>query len=178
MAMAALSSRLIVSPETAIDTPALVVSEEVLHRNIASMAAFAKSIGVNLRPHIKTHKCVQIARLQVAAGAIGVTCAKVGEAEVMVNEAGVQDVLLAYPIVGDSKYDRLLPLMERARIVVAVDSLDAARLISANMSRHERTMDVVLEVNTGQNRSGVRVGERWRWRWKSHASPISTWPGS
>ena len=159
MTMAAVSSHLIVSPETAIDTPALVVSEEILHRNITTMAAFAKSVGVNLRPHIKTHKCVQIARLQIAAGAIGVTCAKVGEAEVMVNEAGVEDVLLAYPIVGDAKYDRLVPLMERARIVVAIESLAAARLLSANMNRHERTIDVMLEVNSGHDRTGVRVGE-------------------
>lgn len=159
MAMAAVESHLILSPATAIDTPSLVVSEEILHRNIATMAAFARSVGVGLRPHIKTHKCVQIARLQMAAGATGVTCAKVGEAEVMVNEAGVQDVLLAYPIIGDAKYDRLVPLLERARIVVAVDSLEGARLLSANMARHEREIDVMLEVNTGQDRSGVRVGD-------------------
>ncbi|HYI25375.1 MAG TPA: alanine racemase [Thermomicrobiales bacterium] len=159
MAIAAPSSHLIVSPETSIDTPTLVVSEEILQRNIATMAAFAKSVGVNLRPHIKTHKCIQIARLQIAAGAVGVTCAKVGEAEVMVNEAGVQDVLLAYPIVGDSKFDRLVPLLNKARIVVAVDSATAAHHISANMARHEQRLDVMLEVNSGQNRSGVPVGE-------------------
>jgi D-serine deaminase-like pyridoxal phosphate-dependent protein len=159
MATLAPSSHDIVAPTTSIDTPALVVSEEILHRNIAGMAAFAKSVGVNLRPHIKTHKCVQIARLQLAAGAIGMTCAKVGEAEVMVNQAGVEDVLLAYPIVGDSKFDRLVPLMEKSRIVVAVDSLDAANQLSANMNRHERRIEVAIEVNTGHNRTGVLAGD-------------------
>jgi D-serine deaminase-like pyridoxal phosphate-dependent protein len=159
MATLAPATQEIVAPTTSIDTPALVVSEEILHRNIAGMASFAKSVGVNLRPHIKTHKSVQIARLQLAAGAIGVTCAKVGEAEVLVNQAGVQDVLLAYPIVGDSKFDRLVPLMEKARIVVAIDSLDAANQLSANMNRHERRIEVAIEVNTGHNRTGVLAGD-------------------
>ncbi len=159
MAMTVETSDLIVSPSVEIDTPALVVSEEILHRNIASMAAFAQSVGVNLRPHIKTHKTVQIARLQVAAGAIGVACAKVGEAEVMVEQAGIQDVLLAYPTIGEPKVRRLLPLMEKARIVVAVDSLDAATMMSSAFSRHDRKLDVMLEVNTGQNRSGVLMGD-------------------
>jgi D-serine deaminase-like pyridoxal phosphate-dependent protein len=159
MTMAATTSELIVSPTVEIDTPALVVSEEILHRNIASMAAFGRSVGVNLRPHIKTHKTVQIARLQVAAGAIGVTCAKVGEAEVMVEQAGIQDVLLAYPTIGEPKVRRLLPLMEKARIVVAVDSLEAATMMSSAFSRHDRHLDVMLEINTGQNRSGVLVGD-------------------
>ncbi len=158
MATAAPASDLIVSPGTEVDTPALVVSEEILHRNIAGMAAFGASVGVSLRPHIKTHKTVQIARLQVAAGAIGVTCAKVGEAEVMVDEAGIEDVLLAYPTIGEAKYRRLAALMERARIVVATDSLEAARMMSAAMTRYDRRLDVMLEVNTGQHRSGVMVG--------------------
>jgi D-serine deaminase-like pyridoxal phosphate-dependent protein len=159
MTMTAATSDLIVSPGVEIDTPALVVSEEILHRNIASMAAFARSVGVNMRPHIKTHKTIQIARLQVAAGAIGVACAKVGEAEVMVEQAGIQDVLLAYPTIGEPKVRRLLPLMEKARIVVAVDSLDAATMMSSAFSRHDRKLDVMLEINTGQNRSGVLVGD-------------------
>ncbi len=159
MAIAAPHSDLIVSPETGIDTPALVVSEAILHRNIAGMAAFGASVGVSLRPHIKTHKTVQIARLQVAAGAIGITCAKVGEAEVMVSEAGIEDVLLAYPTIGEAKFRRLVALMERARIVVAADSLEAARMMSAAMTRYDRRLDVMLEVNTGQHRSGVMVGD-------------------
>jgi len=153
------TSELILSPVVEVDTPALIVSEEILHRNIAGMASFANSVGVNLRPHIKTHKTPQIARLQIAAGAVGVTCAKVGEAEVMVNEAGVQDVLLAYPIIGEPKYRRIVALMEKARIAIALDSREAATMLNEAMARHDRTIDVYVEVNTGQNRSGVMAGD-------------------
>jgi D-serine deaminase-like pyridoxal phosphate-dependent protein len=153
------ASNLILSRETDIDTPALVVSEEIMQRNISEMAAFARSVGVGLRPHIKTHKTPQIARLQLAAGAFGVTCAKVGEAEVMVNEAGVEDVLLAYPTIGDHKIERLVALQDKARVTVAVDSLEAAQSISHSLERLGRDLDVFIEVNTGQNRSGVRVGD-------------------
>ena len=142
-----------------VDTPQLIVSEEILHLNIAEMAAFAKSINVQIRPHIKTHKSVEIARLQIAAGAVGITCAKVGEAEVMVNEAGIDDVLLAYPIVGAKKYERIVTLMEKARIAVAVDSATAIDTIARAMIRHERVIDIYLEINTGQNRSGVMWGD-------------------
>lgn len=153
-----MSERILRNPET-VDTPQLVVSEEILQRNIAEMASFARSINVKLRPHIKTHKSVEIARLQIAAGAIGVSCAKVGEAEVMVNEAGIDDILLAYPIIGAMKYERLVPLMEKARIAVAVDSIEAIEAISRAMTKHERKIDIYLEINTGQNRSGVMWGE-------------------
>lgn len=152
------SERILRNPET-VDTPQLVVSEEILQRNIAEMASFARSINVKLRPHIKTHKSVEIARLQIAAGAIGVSCAKVGEAEVMVNEAGIDDILLAYPIIGAMKYERLVPLMEKTRIAVAVDSIEAIEAISRAMTKHERKIDIYLEINTGQNRSGVMWGE-------------------
>lgn len=152
------SERLLLDTSS-IDTPQLIVSEEILQRNIAEMASFARSIKVQLRPHIKTHKSLEIARLQIAAGAIGITCAKVGEAEVMVNQGGIDDVLLAYPIVGALKYDRIVALMEKARIAVAVDSTEAIKTIAQAMTRHERCIDIYLEVNTGQNRSGVMWGE-------------------
>lgn len=153
------SARTILAADAHIETPALVVSEEILHNNISRMASFARSVGVQLRPHIKTHKTPQVTRLQLAAGASGITCAKVGEAEVMVRDAGVQDVLIAYPTVGESKYERLVELMKRARIIQAVDSLAAAHLISRTMTKFDVHMDVAVEVNTGQNRSGVQYGQ-------------------
>ncbi|MGC4190943.1 MAG: alanine racemase [Thermomicrobiales bacterium] len=159
MVAPALESALILDPATDIDTPTLIVDETIMHRNIAEMAAFAKSAGVALRPHIKTHKTPQIARLQLAAGAAGITCAKVGEAAVMIEQAGVQDVLLAYPTIGDHKFRRIVELLERARIIVAVDSMDAAKAISRAMSRYDRVLEISIEVNTGQNRSGVRAGD-------------------
>ena len=158
MVSTAQQSELILSPDVDVDTPLLIVSEEILHRNIAEMASFAKSVGVGLRPHIKTHKTPQIARLQIAAGAVGIACAKVGEAEIMINEAGVEDVLLAYPTIGETKYQRIVSLMERARVIVAIDSIEAAKSLSSSMARHDRTIDVYVEINTGQNRSGVMAG--------------------
>ena len=152
------SERLLLDTSS-IDTPQLIVSEEILQRNIAEMASFARSINVKLRPHIKTHKSLEIARLQMAAGAVGISCAKVGEAEVMVNDGNIDDILLAYPIVGALKYERLVPLMEKARIAVAVDSSAAIDEIARAMMKHERTIDIYLEVNTGQNRSGVMWGD-------------------
>lgn len=157
--MVASASQRILNVTPDIDTPQLIVSEEIMQRNIAEMAAYAKSIKVQLRPHIKTHKCVEIARLQLAAGAIGLTCAKVGEAEVMVNDAGADDILLAYPVIGAPKFERIVKLMEKARIAVAVDSLEAIEAISTAMARHERKIDIYIEVNTGQNRSGVMWGD-------------------
>ena len=141
-----------------LDTPSLVVDEDLLRRNIAEMAAFATSVGVALRPHIKTHKTPQVARF-VGAGAIGITCAKLGEAEVMISQGGVDDILLAYPVVGKIKIQRLLCLMDRARMIVALDSREAAAALSRAMIAAGRTLEIYVEVNTGQNRAGVRAGE-------------------
>src|SRR5918995_1551182 len=153
------TSELILAPEQEVDTPCLVVDETILRRNIERMKVFADRVGVGLRPHIKTHKTPEIARMQLAAGAIGITCAKVGEAEVMVEQAGVTDILLAYPTVGEPKIRRIVALLERARIVVAVDSAAAAEALSSAMTRHGRTLEVCVEVNTGQNRSGTLAGD-------------------
>ncbi|MFM9107643.1 MAG: alanine racemase [Chloroflexota bacterium] len=151
--------QVILDPGQVLDTPVMVVDEGILHRNIAEMQAFAASVGVNLRPHIKTHKTPQIARLQIQAGAVGVTCAKLGEAEVMAHEAGVQDILIAYPIVGEPKIARLLALMNHAHMTVAVDTLAAAAALSAAVAGAGRSLDLYLEVNTGQDRAGARAGE-------------------
>src|ERR687894_247823 len=86
-----------------LDTPLIAVDIDRLERNIAEMAVLAASYGVSLRPHAKTHKSPHIARMQIEAGAIGLTCAKLGEAEVFVDQGGVTDILIAYPIVGAIK---------------------------------------------------------------------------
>ena len=104
----------IVADDQALDTPLIAVDLDLLGRNIAEMAALAASYGVALRPHAKTHKSPHIARLQLEAGAVGLTCAKLGEAEVLVEQGGVTDILIAYPIVGDIKIQRLLHLLDRA----------------------------------------------------------------
>ncbi|MBA2519575.1 MAG: alanine racemase [Chloroflexia bacterium] len=146
-------------PTEVLDTPCIAVDEAILRQNIAEMAALAAGHGVNLRPHMKTHKTPHIARLQLAAGAVGATCAKLGEAEIFVDQAGIDDVLLAYPVVGEPKLRRLLDLMERARVTVAVDSVAAATGLSAAMAAAGRTLDLYIEVNTGQDRAGASAGE-------------------
>jgi D-serine deaminase-like pyridoxal phosphate-dependent protein len=148
----------VVAASQLLDTPQIVVDETILHRNIADMAALAASYGVKLRPHAKTHKSPHIARLQLAAGAIGLTCAKLGEAEVLIREAGADDVLIAYPIVGEAKMPRLLALMDKARLTVAVDTRAAAEGLSHAISASGRSLDVYVEVNTGQDRAGARAG--------------------
>ncbi|HYN87045.1 MAG TPA: alanine racemase, partial [Ardenticatenaceae bacterium] len=149
----------IVAGDQALDTPLIAVDLDLLERNIAEMAALAASHGVALRPHAKTHKSPHIARLQLEAGAVGLTCAKLGEAEVLVEQAGVTDILIAYPIVGDIKLRRLLQLLERARVIVAVDTHQAAAALSQAISANDRTLDIYVEVNTGQDRAGARAGQ-------------------
>ncbi|HLL50649.1 MAG TPA: alanine racemase, partial [Thermomicrobiales bacterium] len=158
-AISALSESSIVACDELLDTPVIAVDETLLQRNIDEMAALAKSYGVSLRPHAKTHKSPHIARLQLEAGAIGLTCAKLGEAEVLVNEASVTDILIAYPIVGDPKIHRLRELIHRARITVAVDSFEAVQALSRAFAGSDHVLDLYVEVNTGQDRAGARAGK-------------------
>ena len=157
VATVAMTSNEIVAPDQILDTPCMVVDESIMQMNIDEMQSMANSFGVSLRPHIKTHKTPQIALRQIAAGAVGITCAKLGEAEVMAD-AGIDDILIAFPTVGPIKIKRLLTLMERARIIVAIDSREAANELSAAMIAAERTLEVYIEVDTGQHRSGVLAG--------------------
>src|SRR5207244_11565935 len=105
-----------------LDTPALYVDLDVLERNIGRMQEQCDGWGVELRPHVKTHKIPEIARMQLDAGAIGITVAKIGEAEVLPGD----DVLIAYPLV-KAKLARLRELAKTRRVRVAVDSIDVAR---------------------------------------------------
>jgi D-serine deaminase-like pyridoxal phosphate-dependent protein len=137
-----------------LSTPAVLVDLDVLERNVSRMAARAREAGVKLRPHAKTHKCPEIGRLQRAAGAWGLSLAKVGEAEAFVN-AGFDDIFLAYPTVGEDKARRLLTLSDRARMAVGVDSVDGARSLADTFRAAGRTLEVVLKVDVGYGRVGV-----------------------
>jgi D-serine deaminase-like pyridoxal phosphate-dependent protein len=139
----------------ALPTPTVLVDLDVLERNVARMAARARDAGVHLRPHLKTHKCLEISRLQRAAGAAGVCVAKVGEAEVFVR-AGFEDIFLAYPVVGADKARRLLALADHARLAVGVDSAEGARSLAAPFREAARSLDVLLKVDVGSGRVGVR----------------------
>ena len=146
------------APYPELDTPSLVVDLEVMERNIAEMAQVARSAGVHLRPHTKTHKSPEIAEMQIALGARGITVAKVGEAEVMA-EAGIDDILIAYPIVGEAKLRRLRTVMERARIRVSLDSVEVAEGLGRLGLERGEPVEVLVEVDTGQHRMGRPPGK-------------------
>jgi len=140
------------------DTPYLAVDLAVLDRNLAAMAQSARDRGLALRPHAKTHKCVEIARRQVALSGGGLTLATVAEAEVFAD-AGLDDVFLAYPVVAlGPRATRLRALAERVTLRVGVDSAEGAALLSAAVAG----LEVLVEIDSGHRRTGVapdRAGE-------------------
>lgn len=141
------------------ETPCTVVLVERLERNLAEMAAFARRLGVALRPHAKTHKCAEIARRQLAHGACGLSVATLGEAEVLVRRGAVDDVFIAYPVLAHGSVRRRLEaLCAAARVAVGVDSVEAC----ASLGPLAGSLEVVVEVDCGLRRSGVepsRAGE-------------------
>jgi D-serine deaminase-like pyridoxal phosphate-dependent protein len=142
-------------PWTAADTPALIVDLDRLDENIAEMAAVAKAAGVALRPHFKTHKSVAIAKRQMAAGAVGMTVAKLDEAEVLIH-AGIRDILVAYETVGRQKLERAFELRQLARLTLSVDGLDGSRAISGLTASGEPPVPIMIEIDSGLGRCGVR----------------------
>lgn len=142
---------------TAVDdlpTPVVLVDLDRVERNILAMAERARTTGVKLRPHAKTHKVPEIARLQRAAGAAGLAVAKTSEAEVFAD-AGFDDLFVAFPVVGADKARRLLALADRVRLAVGVDSVEGARTLAEPFHAASRTLDVMLKVDVGLHRVGV-----------------------
>jgi D-serine deaminase-like pyridoxal phosphate-dependent protein len=140
-----------------VDTPALIVELDALERNVAAMAAAVEDRGVRLRPHAKSHKSPDIARRQLAAGAVGICCQKVGEAEAFVA-AGVTDVLITNEIVGAAKLARLALLSRNARLGVLVDDRVNVGSLAAAMRAAGASIDVLVEVDVGAHRCGVLPG--------------------
>jgi D-serine deaminase-like pyridoxal phosphate-dependent protein len=141
-----------------IDTPALLLDKPKLERNISRMAKFMAGGPAKLRPHAKTHKCVEIAKLQLDAGAIGITCANVGEAEALAG-GGIRDILIANQIIGPLKIARLVDLARRCKVTVAVDDAENVRRISEAAVAAGVTLGCYVEVNVGMDRCGVEPGE-------------------
>lgn len=139
------------------DTPEILIDLPTLCANIKRAATMARDAGVELRPHIKTHKIPQIAQMQIEAGAVGIQVAKLGEAEVMAD-AGIDDILIGYPIVGDAKLSRLAALTERASVSVTVDSIEVAEGISRMATSRGITLPTLVEVDTGLRRLGLQPG--------------------
>ena len=138
-----------------LDTPAVVCELDKLERNIERMAAHCRRLAIPLRSHTKSHKIPEIAHMQLASGAIGICCQKLGEAEVMVA-AGIKDILLPYNIVGALKVERLLRLARRATITVAVDSVATAQGIAAGAGKWGGSVRALIELDTGARRCGVQ----------------------
>ena len=137
-----------------LDTPALRIDLDKLERNLREMAEAASARGVALRPHFKTHKTVEIARMQLDLGAVGITTAKLSEAEVLA-EHGVRDLFVCYPIVGAAKLERLRRLARAANLMTLVESEGGARGLSEAMRGEDRPLDVVLDIDLGFHRVGV-----------------------
>lgn len=140
-----------------LDTPALTVDLDILEKNIADLAESCRKHDIPLRVHTKTHKIPEIAHMQLRAGAIGIVCQKVGEAEAMVA-AGIRDILIPYNIVGRQKVERLVRLCKQAAITVAVDSEITARGIS-EQAAGACEVRVLIELDTGGKRCGVQTPE-------------------
>ena len=144
-------------PLDEVDTPALVIDADAMDANIRDMAAYFASAPAGLRPHAKTHKSPIVARKQIDAGAIGATCAKLGEAEAL-QQGGVRDILIANEIVGKRKIARLVRMARHCDIAVAVDNERNAQQISDAAVEAGSTVRVLVEVNIGMNRCGVEPG--------------------
>lgn len=140
-----------------IDTPALIVDLDAFEKNLRTMADFARAANVRLRPHAKTHKCVEIARRQIALGAVGQCVQKVGEAEVLVR-GGVKDVLVSNQIVGASKLERLAALACSATIGLCFDDAEQITAASDAARRAGVTIHGYVEIETGMTRCGVAPG--------------------
>jgi len=138
-----------------VDTPAPIVLIDVVQRNIDRMQGFAAEYDLDVRPHVKTHKCVEIGRLQVDAGAVGITAGNVGEAEVFAAD-GFDDIFLAYPIwPAGTKGQRLRRLAETTRLRVGVDNVAAIEALADAMGDEPDRLEVVVEVECGARRSGA-----------------------
>ncbi|AEF85877.1 alanine racemase domain protein [Treponema primitia ZAS-2] len=142
-----------------LETPCLVINMEQVRENITAMQKIADTAGCRLRPHVKTHKMPLFARMQVEAGASGICCAKVSEAEVMAD-GGLQDIFIAYPLVGDFRIQRALILARRiTRLILAVDSLQGALALSQAAVKAGQELEVRLEIDTGAKRTGIPLEE-------------------
>ena len=142
-----------------IDTPALVLDRQKLRDNIQTMQAFAEQMGVAVRPHIKTHKCTHIARLQREYGAIGISAAKVSEAEALVK-AGIDGILITSPVVTEHKITRLITLLQRTPdLMVVVDSAANANRLNEVCAKANLILTCLVDIDPGVHRTGVSYAE-------------------
>src|SRR6056297_555663 len=143
-----------------IDTPALLIDQEIMIKNIKDMQKKADRLGLNLRPHTKTHKMPELAKLQIQEGAGGIAVAKVGEAEVMSSE-GVNDIFIANEIVGESKIKRIRNLKEKINISLGIDNQYHVNQLEKIFKEKNMIIDVLIEIEVGEARSGIIKKEKF-----------------
>jgi D-serine deaminase-like pyridoxal phosphate-dependent protein len=143
---------------TELDTPVATVDLDAVERNIVRMQGYCDEHGLAFRPHIKTHKLPAIAHMQVRAGAVGITCQKLGEAEVMLA-AGIGDILLSFPLVGPGKAERLAALASEGELSVAADSAAVAKSLSAALAGAGEEVGFLVELDGVFERTGVQSSE-------------------
>jgi D-serine deaminase-like pyridoxal phosphate-dependent protein len=142
-----------------IQTPALVIDLDIFERNVARMVAHAKHVGIGLRPHAKTHKSVEIAKLQIAAGANGICCAKLGEAEALAA-GGIPSILLTSPVVTDPGIARVMALNARMpELMVTVDNPSVAARLDVAARAAGKTLKVIVDIDPGMSRTGIRAAD-------------------
>ena len=140
-----------------VDTPAILIDIDRVKANIAKAQAHADAVGIKLRPHIKTHKLPLFAKMQVEAGATGITCQKLGEAEVMAD-AGLTNIFLPYNILGQEKLDRLHTLHQRITLSVTVDNRTSLAGLAARFTDEKHPLKVLVECDTCR-----RQPKPWSW---------------
>ncbi len=148
------SSARLGDPVATVATPALVIDLDAMERNLAAMAAFARSHGVRLRPHAKMHKSAAIARAQIAAGAVGVCAQKVSEAEVLAD-AGIADIFISNEVIDEAKLTRVAALAGRITLAIAVDSMLGVDRLAEACKAAGSAPNVFVEIDVGQGRCGV-----------------------
>lgn len=141
-----------------LDTPFVLIDLDKVERNLTNMQRIATDAKIALRPHAKTHKIPALAHKQLKAGAIGITVAKLGEAEVMAA-AGIDNILIAYPIIGEKKVARLIDLSKQTQITVAIDSYEAALGISEAAELANVRIGILIEMDCGFGRVGLAPGK-------------------
>lgn len=139
-----------------IDTPAVLIDVDRAEANMQRFQAYADEHKLAVRPHIKTHKLPRFAKRQVELGAVGITCQKLGEAEVMAD-AGLTDIFLPYNIIGKAKLDRLVALNKRIKLAVTADSEVTIRGLAQTFNDASKPLTVLVECDTGMGRCGVQT---------------------
>ena len=144
---------------TEIETPAVLIDLAIVRQNVTKYQKYCDDKGLHLRPHIKTHKIPELAKLQLSSGAIGITCQKVSEAEAMLSEGGVDDILITYNIYGRPKLERLKDLSKRCHLSVVADNSVCLKGLSEIFKGTGKPLRVLVECDTGALRCGVVTPE-------------------